>query len=114
MNGCVCVSVSGKGCTSDPPVESFSGRQSKIINQDKEESTYTHCNLTTHPDTQTHTHICMYAHPHDSWDKNSTAWVTTAQMQGRMVTGHMPHRTENNTHTNFTSLMMNVYFWWTS
>lgn len=85
---------------SDPPVESFSGRLSKIINQDKEESTYTLCNLMTHPDTRTRTHTCMYAHSRLTWDINSFAWVTTAQMQGRMVTGHMPYRTGDHTDTN--------------
>lgn len=85
--------VSGNIChVSEPSVESFSGCVSKIIKQDKEESTYRRCNLMTHP--EIHTHAYMHTH-----DKNSTAWVTTAQMQGHTVwvldAGHVEPRATN-------------------
>lgn len=81
----------------ESPVESFSGSRSKIIKRDKEESTYRPCNLMTHPETHTntHMHVCTLT----THAKNSSAWVTMAQMQGRTVweldVGHVDPRTTN-------------------
>lgn len=54
--------------------------------------------LLTHRATWSHLNTLTHTCTHDPGAKNSFAWATTEQTQGRMVTGHKPQKPVGYTH----------------